>query len=53
MNRYRRSSAWDSFMAVLVCIVVLVVVVIFMCAKIEAYNGDVSCLFIRCVKVIK
>lgn len=36
-----------------ICALVFAGVVGFMFIKLDAYNGDMSCLFIRCVKVIK
>lgn len=51
MSRYG-SSGWDTFKAILACILVFVAVVGFMVLKMEAYGGRPECLFIRCVKVI-
>jgi hypothetical protein len=43
----------DAFKAILVCLLVFTLVFVFMWIKVDAYGGDVSCLFVRCVKVIR
>lgn len=45
-------QGWDTFKAIVACILVFVAVVVVMLAKVEAYGGRPECLFIRCVKVI-
>ncbi len=48
-----RQSTTDSIKAALVCGFVLFAVILLTAAKVDAYGGDVGCLFIKCVKVIK
>lgn len=42
----------DKVKGILVCTLLLAGVVGWVYLKVEAYGGDPSCLFIRCVKVI-
>jgi len=37
----------------ILCLVVFGLIVTFGVLKVEAYGGDASCLFVKCVKVIK
>lgn len=39
--------------AIAVCVGFFVLVVAGMWIKLQAYNGDPDCLFVKCVKVIK
>lgn len=49
----RNSKVKDWLVAIIACLFVLLAVGIITFAKIEAYDGDASCLFVHCVKVIK
>lgn len=43
----------ETFKVICIAVVVFVLVVGAMWLKVDAYGGDTSCLFIKCVKVIK
>lgn len=43
----------DVVKAVCACLLVLVAVVGWTMLKVDAYGGDVSCLVVRCVKVVR
>lgn len=47
----RRTS--DFFKVVLVCAILFALFVAYFYVQIDAYNGDVSCLVVHCVKVIR
>lgn len=54
MSRFNRRDLNDNpFFVIFAFVLLAVFLFLYLYMKVDAYNGDVSCLFIKCVKVIR